>query len=385
MLETATEPTGNHTTIANTDREKLRNEMISHVAQENKAYFRSQQINDPDISLEERKNIVEQFLNDGNEKFLARFGNFITLNHLAYFEWKDGQESPENDTDYELKYFLKNIRENLHNRQQIVKNRRFAAMQQLIDNKEYFSEIEMMRREPLLYEHLIGQYLTVNERVQRDASNSDGPEFSNVLLHGIDMKNIAELRAQQQTAEEDVAVDDDDSSSNDVEKKSTEMIDSPEFIEEQLYPQIPPNLRQHWGDFDDESPQSHRNSSAASASGSSQNKCTVDKVHAEIKCKIKNEAKQSYISTDERELLREEFFSIMCSNFLQGKDTAFDYTTVDDNHQYDDIETENQDAEDKYFESSEEGSDIGAITPEQCNESEDELDSYMKNINEKTT
>ncbi|NXL68303.1 CCD97 protein, partial [Chordeiles acutipennis] len=39
-----------------------------------------------------------------------------------------------------------------------LRNRRYAALRQLIQDGEYFSEEEMRAREPLLYQHYIGQY-----------------------------------------------------------------------------------------------------------------------------------------------------------------------------------------------------------------------------------
>ncbi|NWX39518.1 CCD97 protein, partial [Steatornis caripensis] len=39
-----------------------------------------------------------------------------------------------------------------------LRNRRYAALRQLIQGGEYFSEEEMRAREPLLYQHYIGQY-----------------------------------------------------------------------------------------------------------------------------------------------------------------------------------------------------------------------------------
>ncbi|XP_033928073.1 coiled-coil domain-containing protein 97 isoform X1 [Melopsittacus undulatus] len=40
----------------------------------------------------------------------------------------------------------------------VVRNRRFAALQELRRGGQYFSEQEMRAREPLLYQHYIGQY-----------------------------------------------------------------------------------------------------------------------------------------------------------------------------------------------------------------------------------
>lgn len=360
--------------------------MIDHIVHENKAYFRSQQINDPDITEEERKAIVEKILTEGDKRFLARFGKFITQEHLVYFE----AAPADDETDrYEIDYFLNDIRKSLANRQRDVKNRRYAAMQRLIDENEYFSEVEMMKREPLLYEHLIGQYMTANERNMRDAMDSDGPEFSNVLLHGIDVKNTEELRRQQQREEDAVEDSSGDEDDGDQENES----DSPEkdvhkdgIINDEYYPQIPPTFRQHWGDFEDD-----ESSPAASCSTvTPPSRRIAVNTSAEMKSppKIKpksNEMRQNYVSADEKELLREEFFGIMCSNFLQGKDETFDYATVDDNPEYDNIEIQNQDAEDKYFESDDEdtgGNDVERGEGPMSEEEEDELDVYMKNINQ---
>ena len=45
-----------------------------------------------------------------------------------------------------------------------MKNRRYGAMQALIKGSSYFSETEMKKRNPLLYEQLVGQHLSEEER-----------------------------------------------------------------------------------------------------------------------------------------------------------------------------------------------------------------------------
>ncbi|KRZ36775.1 Glutaminyl-peptide cyclotransferase-like protein [Trichinella pseudospiralis] len=68
----------------------------------------------------------------------------------------------------------------------------------------------------------------------------------------------------------------------------------------------------------------------------------------------KNETKktETTISDEEKERLRKEFVSIMHESFLEGRDKEFDYSEVDENSKYDDYVRINQDAEDKYFEDS---------------------------------
>lgn len=369
-----------------TGQERLRNDMIEHIVNENKAFFRSQQINDPEITRDERRTIVSDILAKSQEQFLSRFGHFIRLDHLAYFE-------SDVEKTYELNSLLRTVQSYLRNRTKIVKNRRYAALQHLLDQNEYFSEMEMMRREPYLYDQLVGQYLTANERNQRDAMNVDGPEFSNVLLHGIDMKNIECLRKQQLLDETNAEeVDGEDSNGGSSESKSTQTSGNKNdgSVEEQMFPEIPPNYRQHWGDFDDES-----NSAPPSVMPTTHSKVlfsSVSNQQAVVESETKSptsrinsieEAEQQYVSADEKDQLRKEFFSMMCENFLQGKDATFDYATVDESSEYDDIDTENQDAEDKYFDGSDDDDDASPTANIDSNEpSDDELDIYMKNVSE---
>ena len=57
------------------------------------------------------------------------------------------------------------------------------------------------------------------------------------------------------------------------------------------------------------------------------------------------------IEEQEAEMFREEFISSMHQRFLEGKDKDFDYTLVDNNPQYDNVECQERDAEDRYFDS----------------------------------
>ncbi|KAL2100727.1 hypothetical protein ACEWY4_002488 [Coilia grayii] len=56
----------------------------------------------------------------------------------------------------------------------------------------------------------------------------------------------------------------------------------------------------------------------------------------------------------EKALLREEFLSQMHQRFLEGKDKDFNYSEVDDNPDYDNLDIVSRDAEDRYFDEDEE-------------------------------
>lgn len=108
-------PTSNHkpydTATPTTDSSltTIETEIINHIVQENKAFFRSQQINDPDITETERTEIVQKVLRSGHKKFLYRFGNHIHADHLSYFEEYRIQH-PTDEDDYEIGFFLRDIR-----------------------------------------------------------------------------------------------------------------------------------------------------------------------------------------------------------------------------------------------------------------------------------
>jgi len=51
----------------------------------------------------------------------------------------------------------------------------------------------------------------------------------------------------------------------------------------------------------------------------------------------------------EKQLLRDEFLSIMQTKFLTGKDNDFDYTKVDMSDEYDDLKLRERDEEEAYF------------------------------------
>lgn len=324
----------------------IKSNMINHLVFENKAYFRSQQINDPDITDNERRTICEELLHQSHKKFLFRFGSHIQEKHLSFFE----NQRYSSDDEYEIKYLLTQIRTKLKNRVRDVRNRRYVALQKMLDSTTYFSEKEMMSREPLLYEQLIGRYMTDGERRLRDGVEGD-TVYSGVLLDRISKKHVSELKEQQENDEQCLAEYDSDGSAD----ADHSMGHKNGIINDNLFPQTPASFRQHWGEFDIKD-------------------CGTSKAVAV--------PKQNYITAAEKDLLKEEFIGIMHSKFLSGEDADFNYADVDDNLDYDHIELQSQDQEDKYFdEDDDSGSNgINEIHDRANDSSEDELDTYMKQI-----
>lgn len=311
----------------------LEEELLSHVAK-SKATFISQQKDDPDLSLEEKLTIARDILKKNHCSFLSKFGHYLKEEHLKYFE-------KDKDEDYEIAHHINRLRRYFNNstRQTDIRNRRYQALKTLIDEGEYFSETEMMKRNPLLYEHLIGQYMTEKQKQIRDNIDTKNITFVNLLMESIDRDNLSKKKKLQEEEEQNVL----------------EETESDEEQQDNYTSKLNTEKTAQWGKFSD----SH-------------------KTEPQNELQITNK-KPHNISKAEKQILKQEFVSHMYQNFLDGKDTDFDYSTVDNNEAYDNIDLRSQDEEDKYFDS--ESPEIVNST-EDINEieAEDELDIYMKSL-----
>ncbi|KAL3253098.1 hypothetical protein MRX96_054670 [Rhipicephalus microplus] len=62
-----------------------------------------------------------------------------------------------------------------------------------------------------------------------------------------------------------------------------------------------------------------------------------------------------HVSATEKRLLRNEFMNTMYESFLSGKDKDYDYESVDNNADFDSLQTRQHDEEEKYFDAEEPG------------------------------
>ncbi|XP_016989357.1 coiled-coil domain-containing protein 97 isoform X2 [Drosophila rhopaloa] len=297
-------------------------DIFKALAENNKIVFKSQQIDDPEIPFKEKQEIAQE--------------------DLAVKEPIKPEENLE-----EMCLLLEDFKRKLSTRSVSIKNRRYHAMQQLLDKGEYFSEHEMMQRAPDLYQELVGQYLTEAEKKVRDSYDVKNTSFSGILMHTLEKKQRDELleETQQETEEE-------------VEARC-ETIPSADF-------EVPVACRKQWGGFEDDEPV---------ACSTSRN------AEARVPSNIAKISTPEFYNPGERELLRHEFLSMMKERFLSGEDKDFDYTAVDDNALLDDLKQIEQDEEDAYFEDSDDEEELGEHTTEAKEaSSEDELDIYMRHL-----
>lgn len=232
--------------------EEMKEALLTHICTENKAFFKHLQIDDPALSYDERKQIASEILASSHSKFLRRFGMNLKANHLKYFE---SQLCGETDTE-EIQSLIKHISWSLEHQGtvsfsifmttdnnymflmyfKIIRNRRYAALLKLIKDKNYFSESEMKSRDPLLYEQLIGQYQSRDEKVARRRPNPQTDTLVDVLLEGIENDHNTEVVKQQREQEDQMLGLDEDTRESGITPESSD-------DEEDKHKQ--------WGNFDE--------------------------------------------------------------------------------------------------------------------------------------
>ncbi|XP_018428270.1 PREDICTED: coiled-coil domain-containing protein 97 [Nanorana parkeri] len=270
--------------------------------------IRSQQIGEPEFSHEQKMSILLDLYQSKPIIFLERFRKVLKDEHLQCFSQLSG--------DYTADFYFKEIRKASlkkvnHTR---VRNKRYAALQQLISAGEYFSDEEMRLRDPLMYEHYVGQYQSEEEIMSQNSRDlSQATSLSDVFLNSCQEQIIQRKLEVQRELEENC-------------EEEEEEEDSTEEEESELQ-------------SDDEH--------------------TVD--------------------SEERALMREEFISRMYQSFLDGKDKNFDYSEVDDNPDFDNLDIVTRDEEERYFDDDDGGNEAmeGIDAEEERREGGQNMDSCV--------
>ncbi|XP_050347137.1 coiled-coil domain-containing protein 97 [Nymphalis io] len=263
--------------------------------------FKNATVDHPEVRNNEKIQYAVEFYKQSPTQFLLQFGKFISANHLQYFE----KQHLNNESFQKCLAELKSYHSN-ESRNKRVRNRRYKAMQKLQENTDYFSEKQMMYRNPLLYEQLIGQYLSDEEIRDRDAVGTENLTLLSMIL------DTVERNEMRQTKYEQMLNEDEDSSDGTLQSNDNKNGAC--------------SKEKQWGSFDIPD---------------------TDAPYAPDK------RKPAMINANERNLLREEFLHEMYTSFIEGRDINFDYNSVDNNEEYDDLQQISQDAEDKYFDSEE--------------------------------
>ncbi|XP_068605776.1 coiled-coil domain-containing protein 97 [Brachionichthys hirsutus] len=252
---------------------------------------RSQQIGDPEMTVEERREELLQQYSSRPLVFLERYYAWIKPRDLSAFAHVCSDPRTQHYSNV-----IQRRAAACTNRIR-VRNQRYAALRALQKEGQYFSEEQMRTREPLLYEQYIGQYLTDEEVLERSQeANAAGATDAGTgglagLLLNTYQEHLIQNRLQAEQEREEGAQEEDED-----EEKDARSVQQQEAAP----------------------------------------------------------------TAEEKALLREEFISQMHQRFLDGKDTDFNYSDVDENPDYDNLDIVSRDAEEKYFDEDDEegGNDV---------------------------
>lgn len=190
---------------------------------------------------------------------------------------------------YEVDFLINEATKSAASAASVVKNRRYMKMKELDAKGEYFSLTEMKNRNPHLFNHLVGRHMTEEERESFEPGKDEVTSLSTVLMNHIDRAPGENQKSSRRKDQE---------------------------AEERVWSGKDQNLAPEEDGSEDE-----------------------------------EEEEEEELDEEEAKILMDEFISLSHRSFLEGKDKDFDYSQVDNNPEYDNVEFQDRDAEDRYFDS----------------------------------
>ncbi|GBM97112.1 hypothetical protein AVEN_52525-1 [Araneus ventricosus] len=210
--------------VRNLDNEldEMKESILDSVA-ESKGFFKSQQVGEKDLTVSEKREIASNLLRENVPLFLQRYWKYIKLEDIDYFS---AHES------YEVKFYLTEIRKyrDARTSNTQIKNRRYGALKKMVKEGSYFSDAEMKRRNPFLFDKFIFQHLTEKERIAAYREQNCDEKFSSFLLGQME-RNVENCLFEKQKGEDEAVVEEND---DDDESEESELEDA-----EQLQPVSP--------------------------------------------------------------------------------------------------------------------------------------------------
>ncbi|KAI9030804.1 coiled-coil domain-containing protein-domain-containing protein [Phycomyces nitens] len=307
--------------------------------------FKTLKRDETELNDQEKLKQMEILLERDPGLFLSKWGKYLPDNILSQFESLRG--------DYEIDFYLRNM---LHDSPQNspastpvlttkpyqpsryvrnrvranARNRRFVYLQSVLRNSEYFSDESLQLRDPVLYEYFIGKYTPASKRTEPFASDVKLVErvLSDIDRDYVEQQlKLSREREQEQFEEEEEEEEEEDDEDEEEDEKDTKV-----------------DLKMKGKATDVHVPD---------------RECLMDTSDDEsMKDDSLNTHGQDLMDDTEegvasREDQRKEFVRIMEERFLIGNDTDFDYSAVDYNEAYDDLDQQERDAHDRYFDDEE--------------------------------
>lgn len=200
----------------------LQESIVAQVTKQKDVFFKSQQRGEPALTSREKRKIALELLQASPSLFLSRYGGHLEQAHFEYFH--------QFEDNYEVKFYLQKF-ENAKETTSTVKNRRYHALKALIKEGEYFSMPQMKERNPMLFDRLVGKYMSEEDKNAMDP-RPNLCSLSTVLMAHAERDEHSSQRRKDQLAEE-LAWGEEESSS-DEEESDTPNEDEKKIMEDEF-------------------------------------------------------------------------------------------------------------------------------------------------------
>uniref|UniRef100_A0A0M3I7D5 CCD97-like_C domain-containing protein n=1 Tax=Ascaris lumbricoides TaxID=6252 RepID=A0A0M3I7D5_ASCLU len=299
--------------------------MIERIVASEGVFYRFEQRGAPDLSKDEKRNILIDLYKNKPCLFMSRYFPYMIPEDCDCFDLRD----------YEIAFYANAIVErdksnvDKKNGETALRNKRYAEMERLKRESDYFSNTKMREREPLLFDKMVGRFLPEEEQIYlRPVKENDS--LSGVFMQFEDSQIISDRRRAHFDKWNEVF--------KNCGSGSIEEVKTLGKLAQHVY------AREYAGEEDD----------------SVQIESTSTEGNEEVGERISKKKSNDELMEDEEsssdddqneEQLKADFMDHMEQRFLRGEDTEFfDYSKVDDRPFSMEFEKmRNQDLEDAYF------------------------------------
>uniref|UniRef100_A0A915AQL3 CCD97-like C-terminal domain-containing protein n=1 Tax=Parascaris univalens TaxID=6257 RepID=A0A915AQL3_PARUN len=299
--------------------------MIERIIASDGVFYRFEQRGAPDLSKDEKRDILIDLYRSKPRLFMSRYFPYMIAEDCDCFDLRD----------YEISFYAKAVVERektklgTKRRETAVRNKRYAEMERLKRESDYFSNSKMREREPLLFDKMVGRFLPEEEQIHlRPVKENDS--LSGVFMQFEDSQVISDRRRAHFDKWNEIF--------KNCGSDSIEEVKTLGKLAQHVY-------AREYADEDGDTVQMESTSTEGN-----------EEVGESIPKKKSNdgiieEEEPSSDDDENEEQLKADFMDHMEQRFLRGEDTEFfDYSKVDDRPFSMEFERmRNQDLEDAYF------------------------------------
>uniref|UniRef100_A0A0R3S4G6 DUF2052 domain-containing protein n=1 Tax=Elaeophora elaphi TaxID=1147741 RepID=A0A0R3S4G6_9BILA len=152
--------------------------MIGRIISHDDIFYRSEQRDTPDLTMEEKRALLENLFVENSHLFMRRYHKYLVVEDCDCFD----------QNDYEIQFYVKAVIErckdvDVKKRKNVrLRNQRYVELLRLKRETDYFSNKKMREREPLLFDKMIGRFLPEEEQIYLR------PTIENESLSGVFMQ-----------------------------------------------------------------------------------------------------------------------------------------------------------------------------------------------------